>query len=69
MPEIKFKTEIAEPGTLYLIPNFIKCIHCGHEIPIGLQHLTGVITDNGGCKKTSSIYDYGKYFGVIKDIG
>lgn len=70
-----FKFKLVEPGTIYLIPRFVKCIHCDHEIPIGeiMDDMLSIeilneITDNGGCGKSSNLAYYARYFGVIKNI-
>jgi hypothetical protein len=75
---IEFKFTAIEAGTIYLIPNFVKCIHCQHEIPIGEiasqinnddTHLdSAMIIDNGGCGQMSLFMSYAKYFGVIKNV-
>jgi hypothetical protein len=68
--KINLKLDVdVESGTIYLIPKFIRCIHCGHEIPIGLMTIkASIITDYGGCGKESKLTDYVKYFGSIENI-
>lgn len=53
-------------GKIYLLPDFIKCRHCSHEIPIGRIYMTGMIDCTGGCGKRSLAVDYAKLLGAIE---
>lgn len=74
--EFEFKFKVIESGNLYLIPRFVRCPICTHEIPIGeiLDNIPGDvdldrdITDFGGCGKSFRLYRVGRYFGMIKNI-
>jgi len=61
-------------GNLYLIPRFVRCPLCNHEIPIGEilddgdNQLLHTITDRGGCGKPFPLIEVMKYFGVIKNV-
>lgn len=56
-----------EPGTIFLVPCFVNCIHCNRGIPIGsITPKERVIYLCNGCGKCSTISDYAKYFGVIR---
>lgn len=73
---IELKFSIIAEGNIYLIPKFVKCVHCGHEIPVGEildnsinpEAISGFLIDRGGCQKSSSFTEYAKYFGVIKNV-
>lgn len=74
---IEFKFSLIQEGTIFLIPRFIRCPICSHEIPIGeiIDNIPGDvdinrnITDFGGCGKDFRLSDIARYFGVIKNIG
>ena len=67
MIEIRISKE-SEPGTIYFIPTFVRCKYCNHEIPIRTVKITGMVDCNGGCSKRSSMVDYVKIFGIIKNV-
>ena len=54
--------------TIVLLPTHVRCIHCDNSIPLSQFQLSEGNVDCSSCGKESNMQDYGRFFGMIKDI-
>jgi len=73
--KFEFEFNVIAAGNIYLIPRFVRCPLCNHEIPVGEildegnGELLHTVIDRGGCGLPFPLIEVMRYFGVIKNVG